>query len=119
MLSIAFVMLLSDLLFQRPPGLQAGLVVLACEWLRSRSRGLRDAGFAAEWLTMALANAAVVSAACAVLAVTLTYSLPLGLIAMQMVLTIAVYPLVVLVSRVVFGLRRAPVGEAATLGSRA
>ncbi|MWD29040.1 rod shape-determining protein MreD [Aquicoccus sp. SCR17] len=118
MLSIAFVMLLSDLLFQRPPGLHAGLTVLACEWLRHRSRALRDSGFAAEWLNVALALAAIVSAGCAILAVTLTYSLPLGLIAMQMVLTIAIYPLVVLVSHLAFGLRRTSPGEAATMGGR-
>ena len=51
-LAVAF--LLTDLLLQRPPGLWAVLALIGVENLKSRGRHLRDASFAAEWLTVAV-----------------------------------------------------------------
>jgi rod shape-determining protein MreD len=42
-------MLLADLLFLRPPGLWAAIVVLGHEFLRNREQGLRDMPFFVEW----------------------------------------------------------------------
>lgn len=105
-LSIAFVALLADLLYQRPPGLYAALTVLGCEYLKSRARILRDSGFWAEWVT----------AGAVVIGISVIYRLALGLLAvpqpplalsvMQAAATIAIYPAVLGVSRVLLGLRR-------------
>lgn len=46
---LAGVLLLDDVLFLRPPGLYALLVLLACEFLRSRNALTRDLNFLVEW----------------------------------------------------------------------
>ena len=53
-LQLAILLLLCDVLLQRPPGLWAALVFLATERLKLHSTGLRDAGFATECLRVAL-----------------------------------------------------------------
>lgn len=110
-LLIALVMLLADFLFQRPPGLWALLVLLATEWLKNRARTVRENTFVAEWLT----------AAGALLCITLVYRLTLGILIvapgmfslalMQYGMTVLAYPLVAAASYVVFGVRRTTPGE--------
>lgn len=110
-LSIAFTMLMADLLFQRPPGLWALLVLLASEWLKARGRHVRENTFVAEWLT----------AAGALLFITVIYRVALGLLivapgmlslsVMQYGMTVAAYPLVAAASYLVFGVRRTAPGE--------
>ena len=56
---IAAVFLLTDLLFHRPPGLWAALVLIATEMLRRRRNQIRNMPFALEWFTMGLAIAGV------------------------------------------------------------
>lgn len=46
-------LLLADLMLQRPPGLWAVLTLLCCENLKQRSHTLRAANFAVEWATTA------------------------------------------------------------------
>lgn len=115
---VALVMFLADLLFQRPPGLWAALVVIACEWLRGRSRGLRDQTFVAEWFTIAIALFGLTVAYRVILALTMIPAAPLGLTVMQMLLTLAIYPAIALVSHFVFGVRLTARGEVDTLGHR-
>lgn len=52
-LLVAGVMLLADMMLQRPPGLWSVLVVCAAEWLKSRERRQRETTFVLEWLTFA------------------------------------------------------------------
>ncbi|SMP28956.1 rod shape-determining protein MreD [Shimia sagamensis] len=114
-LLIAGVFLLADFLLLRPPGLGAAIMVFACEIQRSRSLRLRDATFATEWLT----------AAAIMLAITLGYRLvgtifllplpSLGLMLMQTIMNIAIYPGVVFLSHLLFGVRRSSVHD--TLGA--
>jgi rod shape-determining protein MreD len=118
-LSIAFVALLADLLYQRPPGLHAVLTVLGCEYLKARARILRDSGFWMEWAT----------AGAVVIAIAVIYRLTLGLLAvpqpplalslMQAVATVALYPAVVAASHLFLGLRRPAASDpgGARLGS--
>lgn len=110
-LMIALVMLMADLLFQRPPGLWALLVLLATEWLKNRARTVRENTFVAEWLT----------AAGALLFITMIYRLTLGILIitpgmfslalMQYGMTVLVYPLVAAASFIAFGVRRTTPGE--------
>jgi rod shape-determining protein MreD len=110
-LSIALVMLLADMLFQRPPALWALLVLLATEFLKRRGRQVRENTFAAEWL----------AAAGTLLVITLLYQLTLAILiishgmpsltVMQYVMTVLAYPLVAAVSYLAFGVRRTTPGE--------
>ena len=115
---VFLVFLLTDLLFQRPPGLWAGLVLILTETVRSRSRGLRNVPLALEWGTVAVGIVAITLANRLVLAIVMTPQAPLTPTLVQMVLTIAIYPVVVLVAQVLFGLTRPAPGQVDSLGHR-
>lgn len=105
-LVIAALFLATDLLFQRPPGLWAALVVILTETVRRRSRELRNMPLALEWGTIAFGIVAITLANRVVLAVVMTPQPSLGLTVSQMMLTILIYPLIVFVSHYLFGVRR-------------
>ncbi|SMC50852.1 MULTISPECIES: rod shape-determining protein MreD [Primorskyibacter] len=116
--SIAGVMLLADLMFQRPPGLWAALMVITVEWLKRRQRRQRDASFAMEWLTVVSAlTVATLANRLALLSVMYAPG-SLYLALMQLAMTAMAYPFVVMVSRFLFGVRHASPGEVDTLGRR-
>ena len=115
---VFLVFLLTDLLFQRPPGLWAGLVLILTETVRSRSRGLRNVPLALEWGTVAVGIVAITLANRLVLAIVMTPQAPLTPTLVQMVLTIAIYPVVVVVAQVLFGLTRPAPGQVDSLGHR-
>ena len=115
-LLVASVMLLADLVFQRPPGLWSVLVVCAAEWLKSRERRQRETTFALEWLTFAGAFIVITAIYRIVLMILILSPGMLYLATFQVVATIAVYPLVVAVSRFVLGVRRAAPGDVDRMG---
>lgn len=116
--AIAFVFLLSDMLLQRPPGLWAGLVLVLTEVLRNRSRSMRTLPFWLEWATVSFGLSVITLAYWFTLSLVLVPQASLGLTLAQLALTIAVYPMVVLVSYAFFGVRRAAPGEVDVLGHR-
>lgn len=103
---IAGLFLMTDLLFQRPPGLWAGLVVIFTETLRRRAREFRNMPLALEWVTIAFGIVAITLANRIILAMVMTPQAPLGLTLSQMVLTIAIYPVAVFISHYLLGVRR-------------
>jgi rod shape-determining protein MreD len=116
-LSIAAVMLLADLMFLRPPGLMAALVVLGTEQLKNRAGGLRNASFLGEWIAAGMVVIAVVLMNRIILAILVVDQAPIGLTLIQMLMTIAVYPVVVLISHLLLGVRKlAPGAEDAMAG---
>ena len=115
---IASVFLLADLLFQRPPGLWAALVLLGSETLRAREPGLRDLTFAAEWAAVATTLVAMTLGYRVVLALLLVDQAPLGLSLMQLVATLVAYPFVALLSHWAFGVRKIAPRDIDALGSR-
>lgn len=115
-LLIATIFLLADLLFQRPPGLLAALVVLATELLRNRSNAMRGLPFPIEWLTVGLVIVAITFATRGVLAILVTPQVPLTLSLMQTSLTVVIYPIVVLISHLAFGVSRPAQGEVDVFG---
>ncbi|MFN3207789.1 MAG: rod shape-determining protein MreD [Roseovarius sp.] len=115
---VAFVMLLGDLMFHRPPGLWAALVLVAAETLRARHIGLRDLTFAVEWVSVATTLAVMTLAYRTILAVLLVDQAPLGLSLMQLLATLVTYPFVVLISQSVFGVRKLAPGDIDALGGR-
>ncbi|MGB1035431.1 MAG: rod shape-determining protein MreD, partial [Primorskyibacter sp.] len=95
-LMVAGVFLLTDLMFQRPPGLWAALVLVVIEWSKSRERRPVEAGFLLEWAGFAGAVVSITVVYRVVLRLVLVDTGPLHLATTQAALTVAIYPLVVL-----------------------
>ncbi len=103
---IAAVALMADILTMRPPGLWAALTVLGTEWLRGRGATTRELPFAVEWFLVAVIFTTMTVAAMAVGAVMLPSGpTPAGYLA-QAAVSVTSYPAVVLLSVLVFGVRR-------------
>lgn len=115
-LLVAAVMLLADMLLQRPPGLWSVLVVCATEWLKSRERRHRETTFALEWLTVAGTLIVITLIYRTVMMVLILSPGALTLSLVQVIMTIAAYPMVVGVSYFLFGVRRAAPGDVDRLG---
>ncbi|WP_017928116.1 hypothetical protein [Limimaricola hongkongensis] len=105
---VAAIMLLTDFLFQRPPGLMAALTVIATEMLRRRHHRLRAGGFAVEWGAAGLAVAGILAAAQLVLLVTMVPAPPAALVTSQAIATALVYPVVAVAARWLLRLDRNP-----------
>ncbi len=117
-LSVAAVALLADLLYQRPPGLWAALMVLTVQGLRARAVSLRDQSFAVEWLSVATALIVLALSYRVILALLLVDQAPLGLTLIQLIMTLLCYPLAVLITITLFGVRRPSLAEVNALGQR-
>ncbi len=117
-LLLAPVLLVVDLLFQNPPGLQAALLLIAAEALRLRAAAARDMPFLVEWFAVAGMIAAIALAERVVLTIFFVPLPSFGLTVVQCTMTILAYPAIVLLSHVLFGVRRAAPGEVDKLGHK-
>ncbi|MEM6308858.1 MAG: rod shape-determining protein MreD [Pseudomonadota bacterium] len=115
---LATVFLLADFILSRPPGLAAALILMACGNMQSRARPLHVAGFMTEWLRAAVLIVAVAVFYRTVLAILLVPTPPLGLHATQVIGTALAYPIVVMISALLFGIRMATPGELDNIGQR-
>lgn len=110
--AIAGVFLLEDILLLRPLGLWAAIVLLASEYIRSREARWRDQQFMVEWLRVSI-MIGVMMLGYRVVQIGFLLPVPsLAKIALQYILTVGFYPLVVLGSRWLLGLRRTNAAEA-------
>ena len=116
--SVGFIILLADFLFQRPPGLLAGLIVVGAETLRARSVANRDMPYLVEWMSVAGVMITIIFAERLFLAIFFIPAPSLSLVLIQLVMTIALYPLVVMISHFLFNVRRPAPGEVDALGHR-
>ena len=116
--SLALAFLLTDFMLQRPPGLLALLALLASENLKSRSRSLRDANFAAEWITVSLTLLAVAVANRLVLGLSLVDPPSATLFLSELGMTILCYPIIVGITHFGMGVRKAAAGDLDALGNR-
>ena len=115
---VALVFLLTDLLFQRPPGLWAALVLLGSETLRARAPGLRELTFLVEWLTVTITLVTMTLVYRIVLTLLLVDQAPFGLSVIQLLMTLLAYPIVVWLSHVLFGVRKLAPGDLDAMGRR-
>ncbi len=115
---VAAVMLLTDMLFMRPPGLWSALAVVAVEFLRSRAHVSRELPFLVEWMMVAGVLAAMILANRLILTVFLVNQPGFGQDVMLLLATVLSYPVVVLFSATVLGLRKVAPGEVDQLGHR-
>lgn len=115
---IAAIFLLADLLFQRPPGLWAGLVVILTEVFRRRARQLRNTPILLEWGSVAVGIVAINLAYRFALALTATPQAPLTLTILQIAMTILCYPVILGIAHLVFGVSRPAPGQTDSFGHR-
>jgi rod shape-determining protein MreD len=113
--SILIVFLLADFLFQRPPGLWTILVILVSESLRQRRLTMTEFPFLVEWSAFAGAIFAMIVMERIILWVLMVDQSPLGLTLAHGIVTAAIYPLVVAISKFLFGLRKIGPAEAEAL----
>ncbi|MDU8909881.1 rod shape-determining protein MreD [Aestuariicoccus sp. MJ-SS9] len=110
-ISIAGIMLLADMLFQRPPGLWSALTLIAVELLKSGVGRQRENTFLLEWMSVAGTLLLITLIYRFVLAVLMVSEGAMWLGMVQYSMTILLYPVVVLVSQLVFGIRRPAPGD--------
>ncbi len=115
---IAILFLLADLLFQRPPGLWAGLVVILTEMLRRRSKQIRNMPLMLEWVFVAVGIVAITLAYRIALAIVVMPQAPLSLTIIQLIMTVLIYPVIVGLAHVLFGVTRPSPGQTDSLGHR-
>lgn len=113
--SILVVFLLADFLFQRPPGLWTLLVIVISESLRRRRLTMTEFTFFLEWSAFTGAVFAMIVLERLVLWVLMVDLAPLGLTLAHAIVTAAIYPIVVAVSKFLFGLRKIGPAEAEAL----
>ncbi|MFD1344421.1 rod shape-determining protein MreD [Litorisediminicola beolgyonensis] len=117
-LAIAGTMLVADLVFQRPPGLMAAMVLIFAEQMKVRARSQRDAGFAVEWLQVSIALIVMALVFQIAMALLILPILGWATLLSQVVTTILVYPLVVAFSHGLLGIRHAGPRENDRMGFR-
>lgn len=117
-LLIAAVILLEDFLVMRPPGLWAVIVLFGAEFLRGRVVFLREVGFLAEWLMVSVVMLSCFLAYRVAFAVTFLPLPDLGFAFLRALGTVLAYPVVVAISSMFLGLRKAAPGEVDSLGRR-
>lgn len=115
---IAAVVLAEDLLLMRPPGLWTALVVMATEFLRSRTAFTRELSLPAEWLLMSGVMIALTLGYRAAFAVAFVPQPPFGFSMLQVVASILCYPFVVWLSALAFKLHKPATGEVDAYGRR-
>lgn len=115
---VAAIFLLADLLFQRPPGLWAAMVVILTEMLRARTARIREMPFAMAWGWMAMGVVAITIINRVVQTLVMSVQAPLALSLIQMVMTIIFIPLVVLIAQFIFGVSRPTLGQVDSRGQR-
>ena len=117
-LAIVAVFALEDMLLMRPPGLWALVVLIVTEILRDRTATTRDMPFLAEWMLMAICTVGMLLSYRLVLALVMVPQAGLGLSLLQLLATIAAYPIVAWATQSLLGLRRVAPGDLDALGNR-
>ena len=115
---IVAVFAVGDLLTMRPPGLWSLLVRATTDFLRAREVFLRDLPFALEWAVFAAAVMVMTVANRLILALFMVPQSGFDLTILEVLSTLAAYPVVAIAAVWIFGLRRAATGEIDALGHR-
>lgn len=102
-LLLVAVMLVTDLLLMRPPGLWTLLVLVGAEFLRSRHSPSSELPFLAEWGFVAIVLVVIHLADLMILAIIGPGEVLPALTMVQLLITVSFYPPVYLASRVLLG----------------
>lgn len=101
-LLVAAVQLISDMLTMGPPGVAPIFAILGLIALRSRRALLAEQGFAVEWGSVAVIMAFMLLGERVLLGIFFVQQVNFGLAAMGLLVTIAFYPVVVMISTLGF-----------------
>jgi rod shape-determining protein MreD len=115
---ILIVILAEDLILMRPPGLWTAIVIVATEFLRGRVALTRELNFLVEWLLVSGLMLGMMLAYRLVLGLAFVPQPAFGFAVVQVLWSIALYPLVVVLSRLVLDLRKPATGEIDDFGRR-
>jgi len=115
---ILIVLLAEDFILMRPPGLWTAIVVLATEMLRSRIALTRELNFLVEWMVVSGVMLGMVLVYRLALAVAFVPQPAFGFAIVQLLWSIAFYPLIVGLSRLVLDLHKPGMGEIDDFGRR-
>ena len=110
-LLLAAVFLIADILFMRPPGLWAALVVLAGEFLRRRRARAFAATLFTEWVLIAMVILVMKGVEVVMLLLSGASHADMDMTIMHLGLAILLYPVVVLLSERVLGVRKLHPGD--------
>ncbi|MEL7026875.1 MAG: rod shape-determining protein MreD [Pseudomonadota bacterium] len=113
---LAGVFLITDLLLMRPPGLMAVIVVLAVEVIRAREITWRDLPIYAEWAIAGTIISAIFVINAIALGVFVVPQPSLGQTLIRLILTVAMYPVALMVVLYVFRVRKATSSGASGAG---
>ena len=113
---VAAIFLMADVLFMRPLGLWTALMVLSVEFLRLREPSMREKPFPVEWISVATALLLAVASYHLILTIALVNPPPLAMSFVQYLLTVLCYPVVILVSRYVFGVTKMTPNDTDAMG---
>ena len=105
---IVLCVLLADFLFQRPPGLWTVLVLIGSESVRRQAMREGEKTFALEFGVVSLVFVVIILVQRLVLFVLLVPQPPLGAMLIHLLTTLAIYPLVVVFSVYLVGVRQIP-----------
>ncbi len=117
-LLIAGIVLIEDLILMRPPGLWAAIVVIATEFLRSRSALTRELGFLPEWFLIGTVMFAMLAAYRLILGLAFLDQPAFGYAFAQTAMSILCYPFVAGALHAAIGLRKPLTGEVDAFGRR-
>jgi rod shape-determining protein MreD len=117
-LVIVAVFAVDDLVSMRPPGLWTLIALVTTEFIRSREVFLRDLPFALEWAIFAAAVMVMTVSNRLILDLFMVPQSGFDLTILEVLSTLAAYPVVVLATVWIFGLRRAVTGQIDALGHR-
>lgn len=115
---ILMVFLVEDLILIRPPGLWTAIVIIATEFLRSRVALTRELSFIVEWLLVSGMMLGMMLVYRLTLGLAFVPQAPFGFAIVQVLWSIAVYPVVVGLSRLALDLRKPATGEVDDFGRR-
>jgi rod shape-determining protein MreD len=115
---VLIVMLAEDLILMRPPGLWTAIVVLATEFLRGRVALTRELNFLVEWMLISGVMLGMMLAYRLVLGLAFVPQPAFGFAVVQVLWSIALYPLIVGLSRLILDLRKPAMGEIDNFGRR-
>jgi rod shape-determining protein MreD len=115
---ILLVILVEDLILMRPPGLWTALVILATEFLRGRAALTRELNFLVEWVLVSGLMLGMLLAYRLILGIAFVPQPAFGFAIVQVLWSIALYPLIVALSRWLLDLRKPAMGEVDSLGRR-
>jgi rod shape-determining protein MreD len=115
---ILVVILAEDLILMRPPGLWTAIVILGTEFLRNRAALTRELNLLAEWMLISGVMLGMMLAYRLVLGLAFVPQPAFGFAVVQVLWSMALYPLVVALSRLTLDLRKPATGEVDNFGRR-